>query len=171
MPISLLVASSDEQFRETVRESLVNVANAKVISEYPEVASNLYIRVLQDLERNPTAALVADLSADPEGALRAIEKVKQAVPDLYVIASHYHADGETVLASVRCGANDFLVQPLKRSEFRDAMTRLERTPRRAASGESRLGKIHSFLGAKGGVGTTTLAVNFAAVQSRHFPIA
>jgi pilus assembly protein CpaE len=166
MPISLLVASSDEQFRETVRESLVNVANAKVISEYPEVASNLYIRVLQDLERNPTAALVADLSADPEGALKALEKVKQAVPDLYVIASHYHADGETVLASVRCGANDFLVQPLKRSEFRDAMTRLERTPRRAASGESRLGKIYSFLGAKGGVGTTTLAVNFAAVQAQ-----
>ena len=50
MPISLLVASSDEHFRETIRESLVNIPNARVISEYPEVSSNLYIRVLQDLE-------------------------------------------------------------------------------------------------------------------------
>src|SRR5258706_7913442 len=130
MPISLLVASSDELFRETIRESLLNIPAARVISEYPEVSPNLYIRVLQDLERHPEAALVVDLAGDPEGALKSLEKVKQAAPDLYVIASNYHSDGETVIASLRAGANDFLIQPIKRIEFRDAMTRLERTPRR-----------------------------------------
>jgi pilus assembly protein CpaE len=138
-----------------------------VISEYPEVSSNLYIRVLQDLERHPEAALVVDLAGDPEAALKSLEKVKQAAPDLYVIASNYHADGETVIASVRAGSNDFLVQPIKRAEFREAMTRLERTPRRAASGASRLGKVYTFLGTKGGAGTTTLAVNFAGVLAQR----
>ena len=130
MPISLLVASSDDLFRETIRESLVNVASARVIAEYPEVSSNLYIRVLQDLERHPEASLVVDLASDPEGALKSLEKVKQAAPDIYAIASNYHADGETVLSAMRAGANDFLLQPVKRTEFRDAMTRLEHTPRR-----------------------------------------
>jgi pilus assembly protein CpaE len=167
MPIALLVASSDEHFRETVRESVVNIAGAKVAAEYSEVSSNLYIRVLQDLERNPEAALIVDLAADPEGSLKALEKVRLSAPDIYAIASNYHADGETVIASLRAGANDFLIQPLKRMEFRDAMTRLERAPRRAAAGASRLGKIYSFLGVKGGVGTTTLAVNFAAVLAQH----
>jgi pilus assembly protein CpaE len=167
MPISLLVASSDELFRETIRESLLNVANARVIAEYPEVSSNLYIRVLQDLERHPEASLVVDLASDPEGALKSLEKVKQAAPDLYAIASNYHADGETVLAAMRSGANDFLLQPVKRIDFRDAMTRLEHTPRRAASGASHLGKVYSFLGTKGGVGTTTLAVNFAGVLAQR----
>src|SRR6266849_2585074 len=167
MQISLLVASSDEIFRETIRESLVNIANARVISEYPEVSSNLYIRVLQDLERHPEAALVVDLASGPEGALKSLEKVKQAAPDIYVIASNYHADGETVIASLRAGASDFLVQPVKRIEFRDAIARLERTPRRSASGASRLGKMYSFLGTKGGVGTTTLAVNFAGVLAQR----
>jgi len=165
--ISLLVASSDEHFRESVREALINIDNAKVITEYPEVASNLYIRVLQDLERHPEAALIVDISSDPENALKALEKVKLAAPDIYVIASNYHADGETVISSLRAGSNDFVVQPIKRQEFRDAITRLERVPRRAASGASRLGKIYSFLGAKGGVGATTLAVNFAAVSARQ----
>ena len=82
MPIQLLVASPDERFRETIRDSLVNIDGAKVISEYPEVASNLYIRVLQDLERHPEAALVADLSGDSELSLKALEKVTQAAPDL-----------------------------------------------------------------------------------------
>jgi pilus assembly protein CpaE len=167
MQISLLVASSDEHFRETIRDSLVNTTNVKVIAEYPDVSSNLYIRILQDLERNPNAALVIDLATDPEDSLKSLERLKQAAPDLYVIASNYHADGETVIASLRAGANDFLLQPIKRTEFRDAMARLERTPRRAASGASQLGKIYSFLGAKGGVGTTTLAVNFASLLAQR----
>jgi pilus assembly protein CpaE len=167
MPISLLVASSDPHFRESISESLLNVPTAKMISEYPEVSSNLYIRVLQDLERHPEAALIIDLASDPESALKVMEKVKQAAPDLYVIASNYHADGETVIASLRAGANDFLVQPLKRIEFRDAMARLERAPRRASVTTSRLGKVYSFLGVKGGAGATTLAVNFAGVLAQR----
>ena len=167
MQILLLVASSDEHFRETIRDSLVNTSNAKIIAEYPEVSSNLYIRILQDLERNPSAALIIDLATDPEDSVKALEKLKQAAPDIYVIASNYHADGETVIASLRAGANDFLLQPVKRVDFRDALARLERTPRRAASGESRLGKIYAFLGTKGGVGTTTLAVNFASLLAQR----
>lgn len=165
MPIALLVASHDEHFRETVRENLLNVANARIVSEYPEITPNLYIRVLQDLERHPEAALVIDLAADVETALKALERTKQAAPDLYVVASNYQADGESVIAAVRSGANDFLHQPIKRTEFREVMNRLERAPRRSAGGTSRLGKIYSFLGVKGGVGTTTLAVNFAAALS------
>jgi pilus assembly protein CpaE len=167
MPISLLVASAEEHFRESILESVVNAGNARVIAAYPEVSSNLYIRVLQDLERNPDAALIIDLVSDPENALKSLEKIKQAAPDIYVIASNYHADVETVIASVRAGASDFLMQPLKRSEFKDVMTRLERAPRRTVSTTSRLGKIYSFLGVKGGVGTTTLAVNFAGVLAQR----
>ena len=169
MSVSLLVASTDEHFREMIRENLLNIQNAKVIAEYPEVSSNLYIRLMQDLERTPEAALVLDLAADQEAALKALEKAKQAVPDLYVIVSNYHADGETVISAVRAGANDFLLQPLKRIEFRDAITRLEKAPKRTAGSAtaSKLGKIYSFLGVKGGVGTTSLAVNFVSVLAQR----
>ena len=167
MSTVLLVASADEHFREMVRDNLMNVPNVRVASEYVEVSPNLYIRILQDLERYPDAALLLDVSSDTEGGLKALEKVKQAAPDLYVIASNYSIDGETVIASLRAGANDYLVQPVKRIEFRDAIGRLERAPRRAASGTSKLGKIYSFLGVKGGVGTTTLAVNFAGVLAQR----
>jgi pilus assembly protein CpaE len=167
MPISLLIASADEHFREVIRESLINIENARVVAEYPEVSSNLYIRVLQDLERHPNAALIVDLAADAEASLKALEKAKLAAPELYAIASSYHADAEAVIASVRAGASDFLIQPIRRMEFRDAMSRLERTPRRVVGGGSRLGKMFSFLGAKGGVGTTMLAVNFASVLAQN----
>jgi pilus assembly protein CpaE len=165
--ITLLVASTDENFRELVRESLLNFPNAKVVSEYPEVATNLYIRVLQDVERHPEAALVLDLAGDPETGLKALDRVKQAAPDLYVIAANYAGDADAVIAAVRSGANDFLQLPLRRTDFREAMSRLERAPRRAVTGGSQLGRVYAFLGAKGGVGTTSLAVNFAAVLAQR----
>jgi pilus assembly protein CpaE len=167
MSVSLIVASADEHFRETVRENLLNVPNGKVLAEFPDVAANLYIRVMQEVERHPEAALLVDLATDNESALKAVEKVKQAIPDLYIVASNFHADGETVIASVRAGVSDFLLHPLKRSEFREAMERLSRAPRRALSLASGLGKMYTFLGVKGGVGTTTLAVNFASVLAQR----
>jgi pilus assembly protein CpaE len=163
----LLVASSDEHFREMVRDTILNVPNARIGAEYQEVAANLYIRVLQDLERNPGAGLMVDLSGDAEGAIKAIEKVKQVAPDLFVIASNFHADADTVISCMRAGANEFLLQPLKRTEFRDAMSRLERAPRAALATESKLGKVYTFIGTKGGVGTTTMAVNFAGVLAQR----
>src|SRR3954471_18090366 len=158
---ALLVASSDEHFREMVRDSIINLPETKIVAEYTEVAANLYIRVLQDLERHPHAGLVVDISGDPEGSIKAVEKVKQAAPDLFVIVSNFIADGDTVIQCMRAGANEFLLQPIKRTEFRDAMGRLERHPRHGSPRESKLGKIYTFIGAKGGVGATTLAVNFA----------
>ena len=167
MSLNILVASSDEQLRELVRDNLLNLQGARVVGEYQEVGANLYIRVLQDLDRHPDAALIVDLGGDREVALRSLEKVKQAAPSLYVIATDYSTDGELVISTLRAGANDFLVQPVKRAEFREAMSRLERAPRLTAPVASRLGKVYTFLGCKGGVGTTTLAVNFASVLSQR----
>src|SRR6185369_17148375 len=118
-------------------------------------------------ERHPHAGLIVDISGDPDGAIKAIDKVKQAVPGLFVIVSNFSADGEMVIQCMRAGANEFLTQPLRRTEFRDAMGRLERAPRHGGGGESKLGKIYTFIGTRGGVGTTTMAVNFAAVLAQR----
>src|SRR5947209_13292028 len=136
-----MVASGDEHFREMVRDSLLNIPNAKVVAEYQEVAANLYIRVLQDLERNPGAGLIVDLSGDPEGAIKAVEKVKQAAPDVFVIVSNFHADGETVIACMRAGANELLLQPGNGPEVRDAIGRRQGAPRRHTAAERQLGNI------------------------------
>ena len=167
MSLPLLIASHDEQFRELVRDNLLNQPNARVVNEYPDVVANLYIRVLQDLERFPEAALIIDISTHPEEGKKVLEKIRQAAPDLYVIAADYGADGESVVSTVRAGANDYMILPMRRTDFRDAMTRLEKFPRKSAVAGSRLGRVYTFLGAKGGVGTTTLAVNFASVLAQR----
>jgi len=58
MAIFLLVASTDEQFREMIRENLVNQPNAKITSEYTEVASNYTSACCRIWKHHPEAALV-----------------------------------------------------------------------------------------------------------------
>src|SRR5688572_16528926 len=141
MSLPLLIASADEQFREMVRDNLLNQPNARIVGEYPDIASNLYIRVLQDLERHPEAGLILDLSSSTEQGHKILERVRQAVPELYIVAADYSADGEAVITAVRAGANDYLLLPMRRTDFRDAITRMEKAPRRSASGASKLGKV------------------------------
>ncbi len=167
MSFNLIIASADEQLRELVRDAVATTPNARLLTEFVEVSANLYIRVLQELERFPDASLLLDISSDPVNGIKALEKLKQAVPELYVIATDYSEDGESILLTVRAGATDYLTMPLKRSELRDALMRLDRAPKRAMTGGSQLGKIYTFLGAKGGVGTTSLAVNFATIQAQR----
>src|SRR5207237_2195555 len=60
-----------------------------------------------------------------------------------------------------------LQQPLKRAEFNDAMTRLEEHLQRMHRQGRQFGRMYTFLGVKGGMGTTTAAVNFAALCARE----
>ena len=62
---------------------------------------------------------------------------------------------------MRGGCTEFLHKPLKTEAFNEVLRRLERQWSATSSRAPQIGSILSFFGAKGGVGTTTLAVHLA----------
>lgn len=72
---------------------------------------------------------------------------------------------------LRAGADDYLVKPFHQAELLARMkSLLTRFTTRDSSGTGRppLGKLVAFYGAKGGVGTTTIAINSAiALHAKH----
>lgn len=167
MPIKLIVASSEPRFHDFVREQLASTPNAEVAGTHEDMGPNLSVRILQDLSGNAQSAVLMDITPDPEQGLRALEQMKQAVPELYVILSDLQSSEEFLLRSMRLGGADFLQQPLKRAEFSEAMARLEQHGQRVHRQSRQLGRMYTFVGVKGGVGTTTAAVNFAALCARQ----
>ena len=125
MPIQLVVASTEPGFHDFVREQLALIPNALVVGEYEEIGPNLYVRMLHDLSAHPHAAVLLDISLDPEQGLNILENLTQSVPGLYAILSDSQCTPDFLLRSMRLGSSDFLQQPLKRVEFRDAMARLD----------------------------------------------
>lgn len=65
-----------------------------------------------------------------------------------------------ILEAMRAGVNECLAEPLAEQEFQAAISRLSSLRSTAAPGQ-----VFAFLGAKGGVGATTTAVNVATALS------
>ena len=78
---------------------------------------------------------------------------------------------EQKVRGLRAGADDYLVKPFHQAELLARMKSLlaRFSPREGAGGiRAPMGKLLAFYGAKGGVGTTTLAINAAiALHQEH----
>ncbi len=72
---------------------------------------------------------------------------------------------EILIEAIRAGVKEFFPQPLREEEVKNALRkfreRMEKDPSRAVKAQRRKGKVIDVLGSKGGVGTTTTAVNLA----------
>ncbi len=167
MAIQLIVASPDPRFHDFVREQLARTPNAEIVSDHEDMGPNLFVRMAHDLSLYPQSAVLMDISTDAEQGLRSLEQIRQSVPSLYAILSALEISEDFLLRSMRMGSSDFLQQPLKRAEFSESMTRLEEHLQRIHRQGRQIGRMYTFAGVKGGVGTTTAAVNFAALCARQ----
>jgi pilus assembly protein CpaE len=73
-----------------------------------------------------------------------------------------HSDPAVLVQAMRTGAKEFFSQPIKEQDVRQALEKLrERRDKTRIKKPVKIGQIIELLGSKGGVGTTTVAVNLA----------
>jgi pilus assembly protein CpaE len=85
---------------------------------------------------------------------------KQQHPATPVVLVLGTPDPDLMLSAMRTGINECLVEPLERADAQAAIARV------MGGDRSVPGEVFAFIGAKGGVGTTTVAVNVAAAIAR-----
>ena len=105
---------------------------------------------------------IVDFDEKPEEAVEATKYLQTLFPGkVTVIALAQSREPELLLLAMRGGCTEFLHKPLKSEAFTEVLRRLERQWSSSTSRAPQMGSILSFFGAKGGVGTTTLAVHLA----------
>jgi pilus assembly protein CpaE len=114
---------------------------------------------------------VVDIRAGSSTAHQALEQARAMWPATIIFAVASASGPEQILEAMRGGANEFLVWSTAPDAqafddaFRSALHRTSEKTRTARDG-ARSGLTFTFFGAKGGAGTTTLAVNSAIEIAR-----
>lgn len=112
--------------------------------------------------------VLLDISRDPEPFFAIAGRLRRMRPDMRLIAasSASQPTHQLLIEAMRCGVQDFLSKPIDLTKLQETLIRISQQG--SAPEVSRPNKHIAVMGAKGGVGTTTIAVNLA-VQLAQLP--
>jgi pilus assembly protein CpaE len=113
---------------------------------------------------NEASACVAlvDFDRNPDLALKTTERLRHILPNrVNVIALASELNAELLLKAMRAGCIEYLTKPVDRGTLNVSLGRLQSSPEVALAVPRKRGQIATLSGAKGGVGTTALAVHLA----------
>ena len=103
-----------------------------------------------------------NFDTDPEQAAAAAGYLQQVFNDrIAIIAISCRTEPHAMLAAMRAGCTEFLTTPLQESAMHHALHQAVRSLAARNATPHAAGSVLALLGAKGGVGTTTLGVHLA----------
>ncbi len=104
---------------------------------------------------------VIDLDREREMSMETVEYFRRTTPaSMAIFAVSSSVDSESIIAAMRCGCTEYLTKPLQEERVKDALVQLVKK-RKQTETPAAQGKLIAFKGVKGGVGTTTLAIQLA----------
>src|SRR3954469_19852458 len=119
--------------------------------------------------------VVVDIRSDAASGMAAIERLRAMSPNLAIFVIAAAPEPELILQAMRAGANEFFpwnsvdgsgASRAGDESFHGAVRRSAARREAASAGAKPPCVTHAFLGAKGGAGTTTVAVNCAVELAR-----
>ncbi|UCG66295.1 MAG: AAA family ATPase [Deltaproteobacteria bacterium] len=141
----------------------VKVENRQVRKKLEEIIkSDPGLRV-QAFEKTRRPDLVIyELGDDTEGDFQVLQSLMNSDALGEVFLTSDRTDSQLLLKAMRMGVKEFLLQPLNEQEVRQALAGFKvRSGQSVRTVAAERGKVISVMGSKGGVGTTTVAVNLA----------
>jgi pilus assembly protein CpaE len=108
-----------------------------------------------------------DLLRDPEVYFSFGAQLRRIRPSVKLVAcsSSSATSHQLLLEAMRCGVQDFLSKPVSLDALKEILSRLMNESE--TKGRSTQEKLIVVMGSKGGVGTTTVAVNLGVQLSAH----
>lgn len=150
MPSGIKLVSSDAQLAKMLRDT----GSPCVVVGSEGLASLAHPNAPQP------EVLVVDLREEPQFP-PALAMLKRHHPSTGVLLVLGKLDPVLMLDAMRAGVNECIAEPLTQPDLQVALKRVLESREPSSRGE-----LFVFIGAKGGVGTTTAAVNVAAALAK-----
>ena len=141
----------------------LELKSPKVAVEFKNVVKEFEaIKIVTDTVNQKADLTVFELEGESGLDLGRIQEYIESTEDTEVFLLSGNSDPSILIKAIRIGVNEFLPLPLKSDVVKEALVCfMDRQKKKNAKISENLGKIISVVGSKGGVGTTTIAVNLA----------
>ncbi len=150
--ISVLIDIKSKDVLQLIKETLANLSGFTLYDK----ASLLKNQDSYDL-------LILETGEDATRDLQFAHTMKtsETVRNIFLTSSNKNPD--ILIEALRIGVKEFFPQPLKKDDIRSALLKIKahRDSQGVTEGTAKKGKIINVFGTKGGVGTTTVAINLA----------
>lgn len=165
--LEIIVLSESEGFPVNVSRLLSGQSDIRVSALKIGNGRNRVQECLAALDRQPGAILLIDAVPQGEATVRLVAEIFSERPEPCLFVSGPATDARLILGAQRSGAAEYLPQPLDRTGLLEALSRHQMRLAPSSSTETkRRGQVLSFVGTKGGCGTTTVAANLAVTLAR-----
>jgi pilus assembly protein CpaE len=163
LTVAMLTVHVDHETVEQIRRTASEMPWEVVHVDYENYFSAAKLPPLTQRAINTRACVaVVDFDRDIDLALETAQFLRRSFyHNIGILALSFSTDPDQLLRAMRAGYSEFLAKPFHPDEFADTLVRLDQRWATTMVRPRHSGKILSFFGAKGGVGTTTLAVHLA----------
>jgi len=155
--IKAILIDQDEQARYQLKEALAQLPKIDVLGESGKLAE---IPLLVK-EHAPTA-IIMDITTYPGDSLILAQQISQRRPDISLVAVADNPSSDVVIQAMRAGIREFIQKPFTEESLQENLGSLIQTQKEQQKEKNKSAKLISLFGAKGGVGSTTLATNIAS---------
>lgn len=163
MSDKILVADDEPNLLRLVGYSLHLEGYDVIVAQDGEEALN-------KIRTEKPALVVLDVNMPKMDGLEVCQKIREnpETANLPIIMLSARAQSPDKVTGLQAGADEYVAKPVPPEELVARVgALLKRTRRLSQVTAAPVGKILSFIGAKGGVGTTTVAINVAAALVRQ----
>lgn len=153
----------DENSSRVIQAILQEIPGVKVKAEIHDLAKGF------DLIKsvNPSIVILNLYPFGEQPVFDIAKKITQNFPEITLFILSGQTDSKVVIRAMHAGAREFLCQPVNKDELITAVKTVIMAKRQSLPDKISKGKIITFFGASGGVGTTTLVTNVATLMAEH----
>ena len=152
----------------TLNNVKLDIKNPNIAKQFSEIIGAVKgFQIIKSNEALKPDLQIFEINGTPEDFNRIQSNLKtNEFQEIFLTSEK--TDPEMLMQAIRIGVKEFFPQPLKRDDVEQALKRFkERRAHAAPVTCQKSGKLVSVVGSKGGVGTTTIAVNLAVTLAEQ----
>jgi pilus assembly protein CpaE len=166
---AIFCVSADADVVQVATSAASSISGAHFAGEFHDyISAERRPQFSAALKSASSCVALIDFDRDPELAIETTERLHQIfLQKIGIIGVGAKLDAEILLRAVRNGCTEFLTKPVKLNDLIASLNRFNDVLSVDPNAQSSLGRVICFFGAKGGVGTTMLAVHLAIFLVRQ----